>query len=206
MSSLKPITYVDIVSSIETYYFGWSEEELAAYERQYQTRYYGAVQDARFEITDDQGNLFYAIFRSPDIDEQIAPPSYDTLLFKDQNRVLLNIKGKLYRFLINEKKVLEDSCYKEILCNDFNDIESYYFHSLVSAPHEIMVVVDNEGIAALTWDTVLWKHNLEESASRGLLKLLSLSGDEITAHYEDPGSPDRLLLFNLQTGKEQSGL
>jgi hypothetical protein len=202
MSSIKLITYVDINPSIHTYYIGWSEEELEAYDNQYQTQYYGSTQDARFEITDDNGNVSYAIFRSPEIDEKISPPSQDVLLFKDQNRVLLNITGKLYRFLINEKKVLDDSCFQGILCNDFDEPISYYFHSLVSPPHEIMIVVDNEGIAALTWDHILWKHNFE-SASRGYLNLLAISGNEVTAKYESPGDPDCLLSFNLQTGEEK---
>lgn len=203
MSTIKPITHREINPSIHTYYVGWSAEELEAYGNQYQTQYYGSLQDARFEITDNQGNISYVIFRAPEIDESFkASTSQDFLLFKDNNRVLLNITGKLYRFLINEKKALDDSCYQGIIGNDFDDIASYYFHSLVSPSHELMIVVDCEGIAALTWDRILWKHDFERAAS-GYLNLLSISGDDVAAKYESPGNPDCLLSFNLQTGEEK---
>lgn len=169
---------------MDIYHFGWSNDELAAYIKQYQSIYYGSINDAQFDITDDEGNVYYAIFRSPAEDEWFVRKSKDYLLFKDQNRILLNIGGKLYRFLIKERKILTDACHDGVICNEFGKPNSPYFHSLTSPERELMVVVDCEGIAAINWQEVLWKQNFEWSDC-GHLELLSINGSYVTAKYEN---------------------
>jgi hypothetical protein len=198
MSTIKPINYADIVNSLAAYHFGWSEDELATYIKEYQSKYYGNVNDARFEISDNEGNVYYAIFRTPAEDEWFVKKPKDYLLFKDQNRILLNIGGKLYRYLIKEKEVLNNSCYDGIICNAYGKLNSPYFHSMSSVMHEIMIIVDKEGIAALNWDGVIWKLKFEWAAS-GYLELTELNDNDIIAKYYDPSdslSPYRLTFPN----------
>jgi hypothetical protein len=190
-----------MISSIDIYHFGWSEDELAVYRKQYQSKYYGSANDARFEILDNEGVLYYAIFRTA-ADNEWVTKSKDYLLFEDQNRVLLNIGGKLYRYLIKEKKVLNTYCYdNKIASNDFGKSISLNFHSIIPSNHKIIVVVDCEGIAAINWDNVLWKHKFEWSDC-GHLELLSADDTHVIAEYEDCSKGKLYYIsFNLQDGK-----
>lgn len=186
---------------MDVYHFGQSKDEIAAYRKQYQSEYYGNTHDARFEMIDDKGTLYYAIFRSPAEDEWIIKKSIDYLLFKDQNRVLLNVAGKLYRYLIKERKLLSDTGHAGIICNDIGQSLSPYFHSISSPIDEVMVIVDYEGIAAINWDTVIWKHAFE-GADCGHLELLSINNDRIEAKYENYFEGKiYFILFDLHTGK-----
>jgi hypothetical protein len=127
--------------------------------------------------------------------------SKDYLLHKDQNRILVNAGGKLYRFLINERQLLDDDRhYHSIKFNDLDHELSAYFHSLSCSKQEIMVIVDNDGIAALAWDKVLWKHNFQWAYS-GCLKLLFIEGPKIIAEYDDVNDSGLCnMSFDIQTG------
>ena len=237
MSSIKPINFADMANSIDAYHFGWPEKELAAYIKQYQSKYYGSVDDAQFEITDDEGDVYYAVFKNF-AEYEVAIKSKDYLLFKDQGRALFNVGGKIYRFLIKERKLDEtvqychhnfrhippfepdqsllklkdlgfdteqiDQIEKEqyllklktlgfdiedlekpyLICNDENSTDSHYFHSLSSPQHEVMIVVDAEGIAAINWDGVLWKHKLYW-ASNWDLTLIAINGNNVITEYQN---------------------
>lgn len=183
MSSIKSISYSDMVSTIDTYYLGWPADKLTALKKQYQAKYYGDIDDARFEIVDDEGEIYYAIFRTA-ADEWTVNKAKDYLLSKDQNRVLLNVGGKLYRFLIKEKILLSTACYDEIIGNDFDKVNSWYFHSIAAPSHEVMVVVDNEGIAAINWDKILWRYEFELTYC-GNLELVSIKDNHVIAKYDD---------------------
>lgn len=201
MSSIKLITDFDIENSVAICYFGWQPEELVSLTKQYQSKYYGSVNDACFEIIDEAGVAYYAIFRTAAEDEWVVRKSKDYLLFKDQNRVLLNIGGKLYRYSIKERKVLDNTCYEGIFCNDIDEPISRYFHSISSVQHEVMIVVDQAGIAAINWDGILWRHNFE-SAAYGYLELLSISENKIIAKYDNApmGGGLYAISFDLETG------
>lgn len=206
MSTIRAISYADIANSIDIYYFGWPDDELVIFREQYQSKFYGSVNDARFEIIDDAGNIYYAIFRTPAEDEWFVKKSKDYLLFNDQNRVLLNIGGKLYRYLIKERKVLDNSCYTGIICNDFKKPKSPYFHSIVSFDHEIMLIIDSEGIAAINWNNILWKQKFEW-ADCGHLELSSIEDNQVVATYEDSfEDKEYSISFNLLTGKYEMKL
>ena len=93
-----------------------------------------------------------------------------------------------------------------LLCNDENSEKSYYFHSLSSSQHEVMIVVDREGIAALSWDNILWKHSFPDAAS-GDLELIKIKNNEVITKYQDIwGSDPRLLSFDIQTGQYKDEL
>jgi hypothetical protein len=200
MSTLKLVNYQDMQNSIETYHFGWLQEELNQHIKLHQSVYYVDVNDACFEIMDDEGRCYYAIFRNV-AKYEVALKAKDYFLLKDGNRILLNIGGKLYRFLINERKLLsENNPYQKIKCNNANEENSIYFHSISSAAHEIMIVVDNEGIAAINWDNVLWKHSFPDATS-GDLELIIIMNNEVLAKYQSIyGNKPRLISFNIQTG------
>lgn len=214
MLPIKPIYPIDVLSSLDIYYFGWPQSEIDKYPQQYQSIYYGSTYDGLFELTDNEWVSYYAVFKNF-AEYEVAIKSHDYLLFKDNNRVLINIGGKLYRFLINERKILEaDNHYHPIKCNNETGEKSIYFHSISSAIHEIMIVVDNEGISALNWDGVLWKHKLDWAAS-GYLTLIAINGNDVITEYDnivfggnsginnyldlDSCGPYRLI-FNIQTG------
>lgn len=201
MSAIKCINYANIDNSRDIYYFGWAEDELSVWRKQYQSKYYGSVNDAGFENIDDEGNIYYIIFRTPAEDDWFVNKTKNYLVFKDQKRMLINVAGQLYRYLINEKKLLNNSCYEGITCNSYSEANSPYFHSISSAVHEIMVVVDNEGVAAINWNGILWGHKFEWAYS-GYLELTKFHESEVIAEYYDPTdsfSPYHLI-FDIQTG------
>jgi len=206
MSTIKLMNYDNIINSIEVYCFGWSKDELADYIRQYQSKYYGSSYDGQFEITDDQGNIYYAIFRTAADNEWFVYKPKDYLLFKDQNRVLLNIGGKLYHYLISEKKILDNISYEGIICNDFGEANSPYFHSITSSKHELMIIVDREGVSAINWDNILWKQ-LFDGLDCGHLALQSIDEDYVYAMYDDYiVGKFYHVVFNLQNGKYEMKL
>ena len=198
MSIVKHIDYANIDYSMNAYYFGWTKDELSAlkkqYLSQYYSKYYGNSDDICFEITDNNGNIYYAIFRAgiPDTYHVTNPKSY--LLFKDQNRLLINVGHQFYRFLIKENAILDDSCYNGIIC------DSQYLSSKPLVLHEVMIIVDDEGIAAINWDGVLWKEEFYW-ASAGYLRLMPFDSNHISAEYYDPAKGcDYRLVFNMQNG------
>lgn len=201
MSIIKPIDYADIVNSIDVYHFGWSEGELAVYRKQYHSEYYGNINDSPYEIIDEEGNIYYAIFRSAAEDEWFVRKSKDYLLFKDKTRVLLNIGGQLYRYLIKEKRLLNNLCYEGIIYNDYGKPNSPYFHSISSPSHEIMIIVDRDGIAAINWEGILWRGKFEW-AHCGHLELLSIDGCHVIANYEDSMEGNLYLVsYDILNGK-----
>lgn len=201
MSSIKLITYDSILTSVDVFHFGWHQDEIAKQANKYQAKFFGSLDDACFEIIDQLGSIYYAVFRTAAEDEWFVKRAKDYLLFKDQNRVILNIGGKLYRYLIEEKEVQNNSCYDGIICNAFGKVNSPYFHSITSPNHDLMVIVDREGIAAIDWNHILWKHQFEWSDC-GHLELQSVDDTHVNAVYEDCFEGNIYSIsFNLQNGK-----
>ncbi len=201
MKRIKLIDYSEIMPLVDVYYFGWSEHEIAEHVKQYQALYYGDIEDARFSITDKNENTYYAIFRNV-ADYEVARKAKDYLLFKDDNRVLFNIGGGLYRYSIEERKILDNKeCYAQILCNDSDITRANYFHSISCPDLEVMIVMDDEGFAAINWDGVLWKHKFDW-AYAGYLELTEIKAGMVFASaYEPINAEYYTLAFDIQTGK-----
>jgi len=192
---MKLIDYNDVQDNIDIYHFGWSQDEITAKVQEYQTRYYGDANDALFEVIDSEGYVYYAVFRTAAVDWCIVHKAKDHLLFDDDNRALLNIGTKIYRYMINERIVLDNEVYKGLIkYNDIDKLNSPFFHSLTSTKHQVMIIVDDEGIAAMNWDRVLWKHEIKDAAS-GDLTLKSIDDEHILAEDFDKCS------FDIKTGE-----
>ena len=207
MIPIKLISSSDIIQSdIDICYFGWTKVELdkciADFKQNCHSIFYGSINDALFECIDERGIIYYAVFKGSENDDAIKQNDY--VVFKDNNRVLLNINGTIYRFLINQgKSPQNETFYREIPVN------SYLFRSLSSDLYEVMIVADDEIIAALKWEGVMWKHYLDYATA---LELIEIQNDRVITEIETHGGLTRLnndllesscinrIFFNVKTG------
>jgi hypothetical protein len=193
--------YVEIISSINDInpydnilFFGYSEDYIQEKTKQYQKRFLGEIGDGKLSITTQTGESYTAIFKAKEAEFYASPPNY--LFLKEEDNVIINANGKVYRFGVNEKK-----------CSSIIDYQlpfssSYHPYTLSSEEYKIMVLIINEGILALTWEKELWRKSFEY-ASTGELDLLSIQGKHINLRYSPPWQEyAEELKINLFTGDE----
>jgi len=115
------------------------------------------------------------------------------LLFKDENRVLMNMADVFYRYLIKENFVLENEGLYATIQPCFQ---------CISLPEwEKMIVVDREGIACLGWEGVQWKQCFHW-AKEGCLKFILAEKKEIKAEYKNKSNGKLLSIsFDMDTGR-----
>lgn len=189
MSEIKIIKSTAIDSSNDILYFGWSEADIKNYKVSYQAKFLGFPEDTILEVITDDEQFYYVIFRSGESFKQQRQ-----FLFADKIRfVIVNANGNIYRFDIIDRKCLDIDCYSDIKCN------SPYFATDVSDELGIMTVVDKEGIAVITWDSVLWKKNFKY-AYAGYLKVTSISQQYISLEEEFGDSGAEFIKLDTYTG------
>lgn len=164
------------------YQFGWSDDYIAMKEAELQAVFLGDnYDDARYEVTDSNGNITYLIFRAGQSFHRVP----DQLFNSESGILLVNSAGNLYRYDVLNNKSLDNSCYSLIdMAEIFND-SPCYFASKSLASANIMVVVDDEGVATINDSKILWKRNFEW-AYADYIKILSVSSTEIQIEDESP--------------------
>lgn len=201
MILINTIDHKKMLDFIDVHYYGLNECDIDKFTSDYQSNYYGNDDDACFEIYDNTGALYYAVFKNF-AHYPAAKKSKSYLLFNGNNRVLINVGGMIYRYLIEDKKILpHDDLYQSVMQNDASKERSMYFQSLASPENELMIIVDCEGIACLNWEGVLWKKHIEW-AYAGYLKLLFIENNCVITEYEDlsAGKDKERISFDIHTG------
>jgi hypothetical protein len=202
MNTIKLIENTrQIHPDIDIYYFGWNDSEIEKYKNNYQGNFLGGDRDAKLEIFDGLGKHFYAIFKGyPECggsELDLQNKKIDYLVFKDGNRVLLNVFGKLYRFLIDEKLSLSteqfDSFFKSVM------YPNSYIPSLSSSEYELMVFAESQ-IIAISWDKICWKYT-QDNADIYDFELLSIDNNILRIHHRNHLLiGEEIMCFNVQTG------
>lgn len=190
MSDIKIINSTDIDISNEIVYFGWTEADIRNYKTNHQTTFLGFTGDTILEVTSDNEQIYYAIFRSGvSLKHQRQFLLADKMCF-----VIVNANGIIYRFDSIDRKCLDISCYSNI---EFN---STYFTSDVSLVLGIMAIVDNQGIAVINWDGVLWKKNFKYAYADNL-KVTAISQQYVSLTYEPPDESAQYIKLDTDTGE-----
>lgn len=189
LSSLNDINPYDNIL-----FFGYNETYIREKTQQYQQRFLGEIGDGKLSITTQEGETYTAIFKAKEAAFYAYPSSY--LFLKEENNIIINANGKIYRFSVNEKK-----CFS-IIDYELPFSPSYYPYTLSSEEYKIMIVIIQEGILALTWEKELWRKSFEY-ASTGDLDLLGIEGKHINLRYSSPWQESaEKIKINLFTGDE----
>lgn len=193
MSEIKIINSADIDISNEIVYFGWTEADIKNYKTSYQTTFLGFPEDMILEVTTCDEQIYYAIFRSG----ESLKYQRQFLLADKMCFIIVNANGILYRFDSIERKCLDISCYSNIKLN------SAYFASDVSLELGIMTIVDDEGVAVINWNSVLWKKNFRYAYADNL-KVSAISQQYVLLEYGPPDDSAQFIKLDTYTGEVRS--
>ena len=111
---------------------------------------------------------------------------------------MLNVFGKLYRFLINEKSSLSTEQF-----NDFFKSVMYPNSIFLPCLHQNMnlkTVFAESQIVAISWDKICWKYT-QDNADIYDFELLSIDNNILRIHHRNHLMiGEEIMCFNLQTG------
>lgn len=197
MSEIKVVNIDKISPSYDIYYGGWSDAELTNYRNDYQSRFVGDDKDFKLEIITDELNIYYVICRAG----QSFKKQCQFFIEETQSVAVINANGNIYRFDINQRKFLDISCYKEILFDNTQNKGniSPYLKSEISPDKGIMVIVDDNGIAAINWNKVLWKQKYAW-AYADYIQFVEITKTSVIIKIEPPDGDMKKMSLNILTG------
>jgi hypothetical protein len=178
MSSFRIVSSQDLCNTIPVMYFGYQPIEVENFQKNYQSIFIGQSDDLILELITDAGEIYHAILKAGT--SMIG--KFAILPFRKTDRLLIFVKGALYRISINDKKCYSNNVFFPDRCDDF---VQRYSHAMASDKHQMLILVDDEGVRSLTWENVLWECPLEWTESC-YLKLLGIDGDQIQLDYYAP--------------------
>lgn len=179
----------NINEGFEIYYCGWSEPEIIDYKMKYQRKFTGFPDDLKLEITTENNQLYFVRFRIGS-NEMALTTQYQFLLIEEKFGLIVNANGNLYRFDLLEKKYLGVDCYSKDICSPI-------LSTAISYRLGIMIVIDQHGMSALSWDKVLWRKDFNYPEQINIpLEIDAV----IPVEYDAPDKGKQFFNLNALTG------
>lgn len=199
MTEIKQVFLDDIIDVFDIYRCGWSKKDLQDYEANYQTKFLGDSNDLGLEIITNNNQLFYVIFKAG----ESLKNQMQFILEETKFLLIINANGNIYRFDLIDRKLMSNDCYTTVLFDNTQDKGniSPYLATAVSPDSKIMIVIDEEGVAAINWEKVLWKRKFEW-AYADYVRILTVSNSSVVLKIDPPNGSVKTVTLNIVTGMD----
>lgn len=198
MIYVEPISVCELSVQDKVIYVGFEKDHLDRERQDHKSRklctpFYGKPGDALLRAYTSQGEEYILLFKGMEDDFLNRPMGF--LCIEDEGRLIVNANGRIYRFLVDDKVLVNKIDY--ILSP--TDQAKYY--TLSSKQEKIMVLATKEGLTAITWKKELWEEKFI-SADAGNLELVEINNKHLFVKYDAPSDePENTLIeIDLLTG------
>lgn len=196
MYEVKRISSRNCDDYIESYYAGYTQEEIDNHVKNYQAKFYG---DIIFEVLNVSGESYYLNCKMGDsYNDQVD------FIISSVGIILINANANLYKFDLDTKQNLPIDAYASVLFDNTQPKQntSPYLRSLSSEEYGLMAITDNDGAALINFEGVLWRYE-EPWAYADYFRLIAFTKKRLILELDDPAEGEiSTLKLDLTTGKK----
>ena len=116
---------------------------------------------------------------------------------------VINANGNIYRFDLLQKKFLDCSCYEAICFDNMPNKQriSPYLKTEIATNEKIMLVIDDNGVAAINCEKMMWKRKYDW-AYADYLRIVSVTNLSVMVELAEPSGSIEIITLNVLTGED----